>query len=168
MTKIKTKEREFVTLKVEKIQFEPGQDHCSTDLELDSGLYLGEYPDGSLCFFVVDVYNNRNAIPIDAKLSAGVTAAMATQKVVLEFEEYMKEYEMRFGKIAEKMISLATDNNIILNGLEDAAKENAETIALSLVNIEKQIKELPKQIENQKSSLTEMSDAVVNIIKATK
>lgn len=159
-----TKERKFVTLNIEKIQFEPGQDCGSTDLELDPGIYLGEFPDGSLCFFAVDVYNNRNAFPLDAKLSAGVTAAMATQKAVLTFEEYMKEYELKFGRIE----SLVNDNNIILNELEDAAKENAETIAQSLVNIEKQIKELPKQTENQKSSLTEMSDAVVNIIKATK
>lgn len=161
---IETKEREFVTLKVEKILFEPGQDWSSTDLELDSGLYLGEYQDGCLCFFVVDAYNNRTAIPIDAKLSAGVTAAMATQKAVLTFEEYMKEYELKFGRIE----SLVNNNNIILNELEDAAKENAETIAQSLVNIEKQIKELPKQTESQKSSLTEMGEVVVNIIKATK
>lgn len=163
-----TKEREFVTLKVEKIQFEPGQDWGCIDLKVDPGLYLGEFEDGCLCFFVVDRYGNRSGVAMDSKTMSDLHEEIGTQKVVLEFDEYMKEYEMRFGKMADKMISLATDNNIILNALEDAAKENAQTIAQSLVNMEKQIKELPKQTENQKSSLTEMGEVVVNIIKATK
>lgn len=157
-----TKERKFVTLNIEKIQFEPGQDCSSKDLELDPGIYLGEFPDGCLCFFVVDVYNNRNAFPLDAKVSAGVTAAMATQEAILDFKEHLDGWRNNLQYITDTA-------DCILTELESAAlKDNAQTIAQSLVNIEKQIKELPKQTESQKSSLTEMGEVVVNIIKATK
>ena len=92
----------------------------------------------------------------------------AEQKV---FERIKPILEKGFEDIKSRLKSIETTTNnsdCILAELEDAAKENAETIAQSLVNIEKQIKELPKHTENQKSSLTEMSDAVVNIIKAAK
>ena len=157
-----TKEREFFNLKIEKIQFDPGQDYGDRNLKVDPGVYLGEFDDGSLCLFVVDKYDNRNGVPLDSKLTSDLYTEMATQKAIIDFKEYMEGWRNNLQYIADTA-------DFIFKEFENAAlKDNAQTIAQSLVNIEKQIKELPKQTENQKSSLTEMGEVVVNIIKATK
>lgn len=157
----KAKKFKELEISVTKIEVKAGEDWCSATTEgLPMGLYLGETPEGSMFLFSVNEFGDRNGmwLPIGEVIKFNVDKEQKSfVSALLEFEERLKKVE-----------DLADNNNIILNELEDGAKENAETIAQSLVNIEKQIKELPKQTESQKSSLTEMGEVVVNIIKATK
>ena len=90
--------------------------------------------------FSVNEFGDKNGmwLPIGEVIKINVDKEQKT------FVSALLEFEGRLKKVED----LANDNNIILNELEDGAKENAETIALSLVNIEKQIKELPKQTEH--------------------
>lgn len=157
----KAKKFKELEISVTKIEVKAGEDWVHPVTEgLPMGLYLGETPEGAMFLFSVNEFGDRNGmwLPIGEVIKFNVDKEQKSfVSALLEFEERLKKVE-----------DLANDNNIILNELEDGAKENAETIAQSLVNIEKQIKELPKQTESQKSSLTEMGEVVVNIIKATK
>ena len=164
MTKIKT-----MNLIVSKIQMKECGDWFSPELaNTEPGLYLCEMPDGGMFFMSKRNDGCVDGIYLPIQEIGKIYAEEAEQKVFERIKPIIeKGFEGIDGKL-KKIEDLANDNNIILNELEDGAKENAETIAQSLVNIEKQIKELPKQTEGQKSSLTEMGEVVVNIIKATK
>ena len=164
MIKIKT-----MNLIISKIQLKENNDWCSVELDdLDPGLYICENPDGGMFLMTKMPGGERFGLWLPVSEIGKIYAREAEQKV---FEQIKPILEKGFGDIEsglKKIESLANDNNIILNESEDVAKENAQTIAQSLVNLEKQFKELPKQTEGQKSSLSEMAEAVVNIIKATK
>ena len=157
----KARKLKEVELTCTKLEVKAGEDWGHPVAEgLPMGLYLGETPEGAMFLFSVNEFGDRNGmwLPIREVIKFNVDKEQKSfVSALLEFEERLKKVE-----------DLANDNNIILNELEDGAKENAETIAHSLVNIEKQFKELPKQTESQKSSLTEMGEVGVNIIKAAK
>lgn len=157
----KARKLKEVELTCTKLEVKAGEDWGSLATEgLPMGLYLGETPEGSMFLFSVNEFGDRNGM----WLSLGAIIKYNVDKEQKSFVSALLEFEERLKKVED----LANDNNIILNELEDGAKENAGIIGQSLVNIEKQIKELPKQTESQKSSLTEMGDVVVTIIKATK
>lgn len=162
---IKVHKTEEISLEVKKIYTEDSCDWGSSQFEgLQEGMYLCENPEGSWFFMAVDGFGCRNGFWISVRQVIQNHVKEVKEKTIAEVLEC-------FGGIMAKLDaieSLANENNIILNGSEDVAKENAQTIAQSLVNLEKQFKELPKQTEGQKSSLSEMAEAVVNIIKATK
>lgn len=157
----KARKLKEVELTFTKLEVKAGEDWMHPVTEgLPMGLYLGETPEGAMFLFSVNEFGDRSGmwLPIGEVIRYNVDKEQKTFVLaLLEFEERLKEVE-----------NLANDNNISLNELEDAAKENAKTIAQSLVNIEKQIQELPKQTDNQKCSLTEMGEVVTNIIKAIK
>lgn len=157
----KARKLKEVQLTCTKLEVKAGEDWRSPVAEgLPMGLYLGETPEGGIFLFSVNEFGDRNGM----WLPLGEIIKFNVDKEQMSFVSALLEFEGRLKKVED----LANDNNIILNELEDGAKENAVTIAHSLVNIEKQIKELPKHTESQKSSLTEMGEVVVNIIKATK
>lgn len=159
------KNKGVMNLLIQKIQMKDCGDWFSSELtNIEPGIYLIENPDGTMFFFFKrqDGCVDGSFLPIQE--IGKIYAEEAQQKV---FEQIKPILEKGFGDIEsvlKKIESLANDNNIILNESEDVAKENAQTI----VNLEKQFKELPKQTEGQKSLLSEMAEAVVNIIKATK
>ena len=157
----KARKLKEVELTCTKLEVKAGEDWgCPVAEGLPMGLYLGETPEGAMFLFSVNEFGDRNGM----WLPIGEVIKFNVDKEQKSFVSALLEFDARLKKVED----LANDNNISLNELEDGAKENAETIAQSLVNIEKQIKELPKQTESQKSSLTEMGEVVVNIIKATK
>lgn len=157
----KAKKFKELEISVTKIEVKAGEDWFSPETEgLPMGLYLGETPEGAMFLFSVNEFGDKNGM----WLPIGEVIKYNVDKEQKSFVSELLEFEKRLKKVED----LANDNNIILNELEDGAKENAETIAQSLVNIEKQIKELPKQTDNQKCSLTEMGEVVTNIIKAIK
>lgn len=164
MTKIKT-----MNLILSKIQMKECGDWLSPELaNIEPGLYLCEMPDGGMFFMTKNNKGYVEGMYLPIQEIGRIYAEEAEQKVFERIKPIIeKGFEGIDGKL-KKIESLANENNIILNELEDGAKENAQTIAQSLVNIGKQLKELPKHTESQKSSLTEMGEVVVNIIKATK
>lgn len=164
MTKIKT-----MNLIVSKIQMKECGDWFSPELaNIEPGLYLCEMPDGGMFFMSKRNDGCVEGMYLPIQEIGKIYAEEAEQKV---FERIKPILEKGFESVEKGLLktqSVINDNNIILNELEEAAKENVETIAQILVRLENQLKELPKQSEQQKSTLAEMSDAVVNIIKATK
>ena len=164
MTKIKT-----MNLIVSKIQMKECGDWFSPELaDIEPGLYLCEMPDGGMFFMGKRNDGCVEGMYLPIQEIGKIYAEEAEQKVFERIKPILeKGFEGIDGKL-KKIEALANENNIILNESEDVVKENAQTIAQSLVNLEKQFKELPKQTEGQKSSLSEMAEAVVNIIKATK
>lgn len=164
MAKIKT-----MNLIVSKIQMKECGDWYSPELDdIEPGLYLCEMPDGGMFFMSKRNDGCVEGMCLPIQEIGKIYVEEAEQKVFERIKPILeKGFENIDGKL-KKIESLANENNIILNESEDVAKENAQTIASSLVNLEKQFKELPRQTEGQKSSLSEMAEAVVNIIKATK
>lgn len=156
---------EMISLDVEKIYTKESCDWASPELDgIKEGLYFCETPDGGQFFMAVDVNGCRVGFWLPIKMIVQNNIKDAKEQTIAEVLECIGGIKAKLDAIE----SLANENNIILNESEDVAKENAQTIAQSLVNLEKQIKELPRQTEGQKSSLSEMAEAVVNIIKATK
>jgi len=161
MTKIKT-----MNLIVSKIQMKECGDWFSSELtNIEPGLYLCEMPDG--CMFFMSKRNDGcvEGMYLPIQEIGKIYAEEAEQKV---FERIKPILEKGYEDIESKLKSIETlvcNNNSLI---ADVADEKAEPIIQSLINIEKQIKEIPKQTESQKSSLTEMGEVVVNIIKATK
>lgn len=156
---------EFINLQIEKIYSQDCSDWGDSKHEgLKEGIYLCELPDGGQYFMLVDANGCRFGFWLPINMVIQNYIKDAKEQTIAEVLEYIGGIKAKL----EAIESLANDNNIILNEYEDVAKENVQTIAQTLVNLEKQVKELPKQTEGQKSSLSEMAEAVVNIIKATK
>ena len=132
--------------------------------EMDEGIYLCENPDGSQFLMSIDSYGTRYGFYLPIKIIIDSEIKSLNEKLISCIYEYVAGIEAKLNKIE----SLANDSNIILNECEEKVEENAQSVAQSLINLEKLLKELPKHSEQQKSTLAEMSDAVVNIIKATK
>ena len=161
MTKIKT-----MILIVSKIQMKECGDWFSSELtNIEPGLYLCEMPDGGMFFMSKRSDGCVDGMYLPIQEIGKIYAEEAEQKV---FERIKPILEKGYEDIERKLKSIEThvcNNNSLI---ADVADEKAEPIIQSLINIEKQIKEIPKQTEGQKSSLTEMGEVVVNIIKATK
>ena len=164
----KAKKFKEVELTFTKVDFAAGGDWNSQETDgLPMGMYLGETPGGGLCIFMVDEFGGKIGmwLPIEGIIKYN------TDKQKADFATTLLEVEQRLKKIE----SLAYDNNIHLNEAEEKTEENAknltrmfESVDLNLVNIYGKIDDLQSNRENQKSSLTEMGEVVVNIIKATK
>ena len=154
----KARKLKEVELTCTKVEVKTGEDWINLSTEgLPKGLYLGEDPEGGMFIFSVNEYGDRNGmwLPIGEVIKFNVDKEQKTfVSALLEFEGRLKKVE-----------NLVCNNNSLI---ADVADEKAEPIIQSLINMEKQIKEIPKQTEGQKSSLTEMGEVVVNIIKATK
>ena len=162
---IKVHKTEEISLEVKKIYTEDSCDWGSPQFEgLKEGMYLCELPDGGQYIMTIDSFGGRSGVWLPIGLILQNQIKEVKEKTIAEVLEYIGGIMAKLDAIE----SLANENNIILNESEDVVKENAQTIAQSLVNLEKQLKELPRQTEGQKSSLSEMAEAVVNIIKATK
>ena len=166
MTKeTKVQKTEEISLEVKKIHTEDSCDWGSPQFDgLKEGIYLCELPDSGQFIMCIDAFGGRSGVWLPINLIVQNQIKEAKEKTIAEVLGCIGGIEAKL----EAIESLVNENNIILNEYEDVAKENAQTIAQSLVNIEKQFKELPRQTEGQKTSLSEMSEAVVNIIKATK
>ena len=164
----KAKKFKEVELTFTKVDFAAGGDWNSQETDgLPMGMYLGETPGGGLCIFMVDEFGCKIGmwLPIEGIIKYN------TDKQKADFATTLLEVEQRLKKIE----SLAYDNNIHLNEAEEKTEENAkiltrmfESVDLNLVNIFGKIDDLQRNRENQKSSMTEMGEFVVNIIKATK
>ena len=164
----KAKKFKEVELTFTKVDFAAGGDWNSQETDgLPMGMYLGETPGGGLCIFMVDEFGGKFGmwLPIEGIIKYN------TDKQKADFATTLLEVEQRLKKIE----SLAYDNNLHLNDAEVKAQENAtiltrvfESVDLNLANIHGKIDDLQSNRENQKSSLTEMGEVVVNIIKATK
>lgn len=154
-----------ISLEVKKIYTEDSCDWGSPQFEgLQEGMYLCELPDGSQFLMLADANGCRFGFWLPINMVVQNQIKEVKERTIADVLECFGQIMANLGVIEK----LANENNIILNESEDVVKENAQTIAQSLVNLEKQFKELPRQTEGQKSSLSEMAEAVVNIIKATK
>lgn len=158
-----------MNLLVQKIQMKECSDWCSLELNnIEPGLYLCENPDGSLFLMAKMPGDARYGFWLPVLEVGEIYARAAEQKV---FEQIKPILENGFGSVENmlKIISATTNNlDVILNELDDNFNAKLAMFEQGLNAIRKQIDELPKKSEHQKSTLAEMSDAVVNIIKATK
>ena len=164
----KAKKFKEVELTFTKVDFAAGSDWNSQETDgLPMGMYLGETPGGGLCIFMVGEFGGKIGmwLPIEGIIKYN------TDKQKADFATTLLEVEQRLKKIE----SLAYDNNLHLNDAEVKAQENAtiltrvlESIDLNLANIIDGVKFLQNSKGNQSPSMSELSDAVVNIIKAAK
>lgn len=171
MTKIKT-----MNLIVSKIQMKECGDWFSPELaNVEPGLYLCEMPDGGM-FFMSKRYDGCvEGMFLPIQEIGKIYAEEAEQKVFELIKPILeKGFEGIDGKL-KKIESLAYDNNVHLNEQEEKEEEKgiilqrlSESVDINLANIRERIDALQRCEGNQKSTLAEMSDAVVNIIKATK
>lgn len=164
MTKIKT-----MNLIVSKIQMKECGDWFSPELaNIEPGLYLCEMPDGGMFFMSKRNDGCVEGMCLPIQEIGKIYAEEAEQKV---FERIKPILEKGFGDSESRLKSIETTTNnsdCILNDLDNNLNAKLAMFEQGLSAIRKQIDELPKHSEQQKSTLTEISDAVVNIIKATK
>lgn len=158
-----------MNLLIQKIQMKENNDWCAVELDnIEPGLYLCENPDGGMFLFSKMTDGARFGIWLPISLIGEIYAREAEQKV---FEQIKPILEKGFGDIENRLKSIATTTNnsdCILNDMEESNETKIAMIEERLDTIRNLIAELPKHSEQQKSTLAEMSDAVVNIIKATK
>lgn len=173
MTKIKT-----MNLIVSKIQMKECGDWFSPELaNVEPGLYLCEMPDGGM-FFMSKRYDGCvEGMFLPIQEIGKIYAEEAEQKV---FERIKPILEKGFGDIESRLKSIETTTNnsgCILNDMMvgDAIGDRIAKLYNGVDSLKKDIEQLYKNIENfqnnignHKSSMAELSDAVVNIIKATK
>ena len=156
-------------LLVQKIQTKENGDWSLPELvDLEPGLYLSECPDGFMYMFVVRQDGIRDGMFLPITEIGKIYAREAEQKV---FEQINHVLEKGFGSIESKLkpISTATNNSdCILSEMDESLHVKLANIEEYLGDLRNLIAELPKHSVQQKSTLAEMSDAVVNIIKATK
>lgn len=163
----KAKKFKEVELAFTKIDFAAGEDWSSPVADgLPVGMYLGESVSG-MCLFAVDEFGCKCGmwLPIRELVKYTIDKQKADYATTLMgIEERLKKIE-----------SLAYDNNVHQNEMEEKEEEKGTilkrvlaSVDINLANIHEKIDALQKCEGNQKSTLAEMSDAVVNIIKATK
>lgn len=173
MTKIKT-----MNLIVSKIQMKECGDWFSPELaNIEPGLYLCEMPDGGMFFMSKRNDGCAEGIFLPIQEIGKIYAEEAEQKV---FERIKPILEKGFGDIESKLKSIQTTTNnsdVILSDMMDGGDMEVKFAELNVGvdSLKKDIEQLYRNIENfqnnignHKSSMSELSDAVVNIIKATK
>lgn len=164
MTKIKT-----MNLIVSKIQMKECGDWFSPELaNIEPGLYLCEMPDGGMFLMVKRNDGCVEGMFLPIQEIGEIYAEEAEQKV---FEQIKPILEKGFRDIESKLkpIETATNNSdCVLNEMDESLHVKLANIEEYLGDLKNRIAELPKHSEQQKSTLAEMSEAVVNIIKATK
>lgn len=173
MAKIKT-----MNLIVSKIQMKENNDWGSVELDnLEPGLYLCENPDGSM-FLTSKIFDGtRFGLWLPVSGIGEIYAREAEQNV---FEQINHVLEKGFGSIESKLKSIQTtinNSDVILNDMMDGGDMEVKFAELNVGvdSLKKDIERLYRNIDNfqnnignHKPSIAEMSDAVVNIIKATK
>lgn len=174
MTKIKT-----MNLIISKIQMKECGDWFSPELaNIEPGLYLCEMPDGGMFFMSKRNDGCVDGMYLPVQEIGKIYAEEAEQKV---FEQIKPILEKGFEGIESKLKPIATATNnsdCILNDMMAVGDAIADRIAKlnnGVDSLKKDIEQLYKNIENfqnnignHKPSMAEMSDAVVNIIKAAK
>lgn len=172
------KEKGTMNLSVVKILMKECCEWTSPELDTFApGLYLCENPDGGMFLALKDPFGGRFGFYLPITEIELICAKEAEQKV---FEQIKPILEKGFGDIESKLKSIqATTNNsdVILNDMMvggDMEVKFAE-LNVGVDSLKKNIEQLYRNIENfqnnignHKSSMSELSDAVVNIIKATK
>lgn len=170
------KEKGTMNLSVVKILMKECCEWTSPELDTFApGLYLCENPDGGMFLALKDPFGGRFGFYLPITEIELICAKEAEQKVFEQIKPILeKGFEGIDGKL-KKIESLAYDNNIHLNEQEEKEKEKgiilqrlSEAVDINLANIRERIDALQRCEGNQKLTLAEMSDAVVNIIKATK
>lgn len=164
MTKIKT-----MNLLVQKIQMKECNDWSAPELDnIEPGLYLCETPDGGMFLMIKILGDARYGFWLPFSEIGEICAREAEQKV---FEQIKPIFEKGLEDIENNLKRVET----ITNNSDSAINDVGENLESKLVIIAKRlddainlISERLKHSEQQKSTLAEMSDAVVNIIKATK
>lgn len=163
------KEKETMSLSVVKILMKECGEWTSPELDVFApGLYLCENPDGGMFLALKDPYGGRFGFYLPITEIGLICAKEAEQKV---FEQIKPILEKGFRDIESKLkpIETATNNSdCVLNEMDESLHVKLANIEEYLGDLKNLIAELPKHSEQQKSTLAEMSEAVVNIIKATK
>lgn len=167
-----------MNLLVQKIQMKEYGDWLSPELDnIEPGLYLCENPDGGMFIFYKLTDGGRFGLFLSVQDIGKICAKEAEQKV---FEQIKPILEKGFGDIESKLKSIQTTTNnsdVILNDMMDGGDMEVKFAELNVGvdSLKKDIEQLYRNIENfqnnignHKSSMSELSDAVVNIIKATK
>lgn len=173
MVKIKT-----MNLIVSKIQMKECGDWFSPELaNIEPGLYLCEMPDGGMFFMSKRNDGGVEGMYLPIQEIGKIYAEEAEQKV---FERIKPILEKGFGDIESKLKSIQTTTNnsdAILSDMMDGGDMEVKFAELNVGvdSLKKDIEQLYRNIENfqnnignHRSSMSELSDAVVNIIKATK
>ena len=167
-----------MNLLVQKIQMRECGDWCAPELNnIEPGLYLCENPDGSIFLTSKILDGARFGFWLPVSEIGEIYAREAKQDV---FEQIKPILEKGFGDIESRLKSIETTTNnsdCILNDMmvDYAIGDRIAKINNGVDSLKKDIEQLYKNIENfqnnignHKSSMAELSDAVVNIIKATK
>lgn len=167
-----------MNLIVSKIQMKECGDWFSPELaNIEPGLYLCEMPDGGMFFMSKRNDGCVEGMYLPIQEIGKIYVEEAEQKV---FERIKPILENGFEHIEGRLDSIAaTTNNSdsILTDMmvDDVIVGKIEKLNNGVDSFKKDIEQLYKNIENfqnnignHKSSMAELSDAVVNIIKATK
>lgn len=158
-----------MNLLVQKIQMKECGDWFSPELaNIEPGLYLCEMPDGGMFFMIKRNDGCVEGMFLPIAEIANWYAREAEQKIFEQIEQILVS---RFKYVDEKLNfveKVVCENNAILRGDDEDIESKLAMIEKRLDVVRNLIAELPKHSEQQRSTLAEMSDAVVNIIKATK
>ena len=167
-----------MNLLIQKIQMKENTDWGSPELrDIEPGLYLCENPDGGMFIFYKVMDGCVFGIFLSIQDIGKIYVREAEQKV---FEQINHVLEKGFGSIESKLKSIQTTTNnsdVILNDMMDGGDMEVKFAELNVGvdSLKKDIEQLYRNIENfqnnignHKSSMSELSDAVVNIIRATK
>lgn len=165
MAKIKA----VMNLLIQKIQMKDAADWYAAELDnIEPGLYLCENPDGGMFFMSKAPDGARFGFFLPISEIGRIYAIEAEQKILEQIKPIL---ENGFGRIENKLKPIETTTNnsdCILNEMDESLNVKLVKIEECLGNLKTIVAELPKHSEQQRSTLSEMSDAVVNIIKATK
>lgn len=154
---------------VQKIQMKDCGDWFSPELtNIEPGFYLVENPDGSMFFLSKRQDGCVEGIFPPIQEIGKIYAREAEQNVL---EQLKLILEKGFGSIENKLKPIETTTNnsdCLLNEMDESLQSKLAKVEEQLDVVRSLIADLPKQSDQNKSTLAEMSDAVVNIIKATK
>lgn len=158
-----------MNLLVQKIQMKECGDWFSLELtNIEPGLYLVENPDGGMFIMSKRQDGCVEGIFFSIQEIGKIYAEEAQQKVLEQLKPIL---EKGFGSIENKLKPIETTTNnsdCLLNEMDESLQSKLAKIEEQLDVVRSLIADLPKQADQQKSTLAEMADAVVNIIKATK
>lgn len=158
-----------MNLLIQKIQMKDNADWFAVEIDnIEPGLYLCETPNGGMFLMSKAPGGERIGFWLPVSEIGRIYAIEAEQKI---FEQIKPILENGFGRIENKLNPIETTTNnsdCILAEMDESLNVKLAKIEEYLGNLKTIVAELPKHSEQQKSTLAEMSDAVVNIIKATK
>ena len=167
-----------MNLLVQKIQMKKNSDWCAAELDnLEPGLYLCENPDGGMFLMSKMIDTAKYGFWLSIGDIGKVYAQEEEQKILEQIKPIL---EKGFGDIESRLKSIettTTNSDCILNDMmvgdafvDRIAKLNngADSLKKDIEQLYKNIENFQNNIGNHKSSMAELSDAVVNIIKATK